>query len=269
MKELSANTFKEIIVTENKGVLTLRFNRPQKKNAMNLALVNEVIDVFDAITHRPDIRVVVIEGCDGHFCSGGDISDMHLSSLAPEQRERTIWQFNRRFGEMITKVDNATAVVIAVLEGAVLGGGFGVACVADLTLANQSAYFALPETSLGLIPAQIAPFVAKRIGLHQAKRLALTGEQLSFSQAQALGLVHYAFEEAHREREKTALIEKVKHCAPSANALTKQLLRDIEHQPLTALLDHAATLFVQSLTSKEGTEGTRAFVEKRTPYWCK
>ncbi|HCP21930.1 MAG TPA: enoyl-CoA hydratase, partial [Marinobacter hydrocarbonoclasticus] len=83
------------------------------------------------------------------------------------------YKLNRAFGQMIQQVNESSKVVIAITEGAVMGGGFGLACVSDLAIAGPTAKFGMPETTLGVIPAQIAPFVVERIGLTQARRLAL------------------------------------------------------------------------------------------------
>ena len=96
---------------------------------------------------------------------------------------RVLTELNRAFGLMIEKANKLPAVVICLLQGAVLGGGFGLACISDLAIADSSAKFALPETSLGIIPAQIAPFVVERIGLTATRRLALLGIRIDAQQA--------------------------------------------------------------------------------------
>src|SRR4029079_5328179 len=128
-----------------------------------------------------DVRVMVLRGTGGHFCAGGDIKDMakaRMSTLKAGEPD-PVGAVKRAFGRAITKVDRAPQAVVAVLEGAVLGGGFGLACVADVAIAHAGANFGLPETSLGLPPAQIAPFLVRRLGLSQARRLAVTGARLS------------------------------------------------------------------------------------------
>src|SRR3546814_8013472 len=94
---------------------------------------------------------------------------------------------------MLRKVAGAPQVVIAICEGAVLGGGFGLACVSDIAFAHVDARFGMPETTRGLPPAQIAPFVVERIGLTQARRLCLTGAQFRGAEALRLGIVHEGF----------------------------------------------------------------------------
>jgi isohexenylglutaconyl-CoA hydratase len=156
-----------------------------------------------------------------------------------------------------------------VLEGAVLGGGFGLACVSDVAIATSGAKFGLPETTLGILPAQIAPFVVHRIGLTQARRLALTAARFDGAEALRLGLVHYCEQdEAALQQRLDETLEQIRQCAPQANAQTKALLLASEREALGPLLDHAAEQFAAAVTGAEGVEGTMAFVQKRKPKWA-
>lgn len=266
---------KEILLDEQDSVLTITLNRPKKRNAMNSALVAEVMAVFESIESRRDIRAVVLRGAEGNFCSGGDISGMNdapdsddgLSEA--ERAQKAIWNFNRSFGHMITRVNSAPQVVITLLEGAVLGGGFGLACISDVAIADKDAKLSMPETGLGIIPAQIAPFVVSRIGLTQARRLALLGERIDGEEARDLGIAHYLTHGADEMAAKLAdTIKKVRRCAPDANAVTKQLMLKVGNVDLDTLLNDAADDFTASLQGSEGQEGTRAFLEKRRPKWA-
>ena len=260
--------YEELLAREEGGVLYLTINRPEKRNAMNSAVVDGIMEIFTAIEDRRDIRDVVLRGCDGHFCSGGDISGMGKSG-SKQEAEAAAWEFNRSFGRMITQVNRAPQVVIVLLEGAVLGGGFGLACISDVAIADLNAKFGMPETGLGIIPAQIAPFVVMRIGLTQARRFALLGERINGATALELGLVHYQTEGGDAmQAQLEEVLAKVKRCAPDANAVTKQLMLDVGSTELEALLDRAANDFSQAINSTEGKEGTTAFLEKRLPKWA-
>ena len=123
---------------------------------------------------------------------------------------------------------------------------------------------------LGLLPAQIAPFVVKRIGLTQARRLALTAARFDGVEAERLGVVHFT------ERDPQALAERldevlgqVLRCAPGANGRTKALLLASVDEPLEEVLDRGAQWFAEAVRSEEGIEGTQAFVQKRKPGWCR
>ncbi len=149
------------------GVLRITLNRPQSRNAMSLAMVGELRAVLAAVRDDRSVRALVLRGAGGHFCAGGDIKDMAGARAAGAEAYRTL---NRAFGSLLEEAQAAPQLLVALVEGAVLGGGFGLACVSDVAIAAADAQFGLPETSLGILPAQIAPFVVRRIGLTQARR---------------------------------------------------------------------------------------------------
>ena len=245
------------------GALHVTLNRPDSRNAMSLAMVGELRAVIASAKQDRNVRALVLRGAGGHFCAGGDIKDMAGARARGGDAYR---ELNRAFGALLEEAQQASQVLIAVLEGAVLGGGFGLACVSDIAIASTTARFGLPETSLGIIPAQIAPFVVRRIGLTQARRLALTAARFDGAEALRLGLVHFSAPDAELQLQQ--VLEQVRQCAPGANAATKALLLASEDEPLDALLDHAAGLFADAVVGSEGVEGTMAFVQKRTPKWA-
>jgi isohexenylglutaconyl-CoA hydratase len=252
------------------GVLYVTINRPAAKNAMNHQVVSDLIAVFDAAKIRDDLRAIVLRGAEGNFCAGGDIKDFvkvrtekHPPGVDP------VAQYNRRFGIMLEAFNSAPQATIAVAEGAVLGGGFGLACVSDIAIAHRDANFGLPETGLGVPPAQIAPFVVARVGISQARRLALCGARFNGAEAQRLGLVHFVVDDtAALEAKLAEVLKQVRRCAPRANAATKQIMLSLGSRPLHEVLDDAAAKFSAALTGPEAAEGTQAFVEKRLPKWA-
>ena len=255
-----------LLLELHNGVLHITLNRPDSRNAMSLQMVAELRAVLTAVRDDRQVRALVIGGAGGHFCAGADIKDM---ANARAQGQTAYRELNRAFGTLLEEIQHAPQVVITVLQGAVLGGGFGLACVSDIAMADHQAQFGLPETSLGLLPAQIAPFVVQRIGLTQARRLALTAARFDGTQARRMGLVHFV------EHDPQALAERLDEvlahvlcCAPEANAMTKKLLLASAGQPSDGLLDQAAEWFSEAVTGAEGVEGTMAFVQKRKPGWA-
>ncbi|ENU25706.1 enoyl-CoA hydratase/isomerase family protein [Acinetobacter modestus] len=261
----------ESIQLEQQGsILTLWLNRPESRNAMSLNMVNAIQQVFAHIANDVSIRAVILRGKGGHFCAGGDIKDM--AALRIESANAGSLQpyvdFNRRFGAMIEQVDQAPQTIVAILEGAVLGGGFGLACVSDIAISRDNAQFGLPETGLGVLPAQIAPFVVKRIGLTQARRLALLGSRFNGETAQKLGVIHEVVrDDVELEQLLADTIQQIKRAAPLASRNTKALLHRTLNEPLDSLLDAAAQQFAQAVGGLEGQEGTMAFIQKRLPNW--
>lgn len=170
--------------------------------------------------------------------------------------------FNRRFGAMLEQVEAAPQTVVVILEGAVLGGGFGLACVSDVAISRDNTQFGLPETGLGVIPAQIAPFVVKRIGLTQARRLALLGMRFEGHTALSVGVVHQiAHNEIELEQALQETIQHIKRAAPEASRVTKALLHRTLNENLNELLNDAAQQFAQAVGGAEGQEGTLAFIQ--------
>lgn len=254
------------------SILKIWLNRPNSRNAMSLNMVKSIMNVFNAIADDTSIRAVVFRGHGNHFCAGGDIKDMagiRVEAMNAGSNQPYI-DFNRQFGAMIELVDQAPQTVVAILEGAVLGGGFGLACISDVAISHKDAQFGLPETGLGILPAQIAPFVVKRVGLTQARRLALLGARFDGSKALQFGVVH---EVAENEKQLEQLIEitleQILRAAPLASRATKALLhRASSNEALSLLLDDAAAQFAHAVNSAEGMEGTMAFIQKRKPSWA-
>ena len=167
----------------------------------------------------------------------------------------------------VRKVASPLAVV-AVLEGTVMGGGFGLACVADVAIASDTANFRLPETSLGVVPAQIAPFLVERLGYSQAKRLAVTGGRLDAEQALRLGLVHSVVDTANLQAELNKVLADILACAPGALAATKALMAQARLREPQDLVQPAAAIFSRAAQGPEGMEGISAFMQKRKPQWA-
>ncbi|PRQ09788.1 enoyl-CoA hydratase/isomerase family protein [Enhygromyxa salina] len=257
------------------SVLHVTFNRPAVRNAMSFAMVEEIIAVFDAIADSKTLRVVVLRGAGGHFCAGGDIRDMAAARMAaapdvPGSPDDPMVIGNRKFGTMLSVIETAPQAVIAVLEGAVMGGGFGLACVADVSLAHADAKFRLPETSLGIPPAQIAAFIVRRVGLTQARRFAVTGGRLDGREAMRVGIAHEVYDDDEAlEVGLAQTLAQIRRCAPGAVAVTKDLVISSLSENLEVLLDRAAREFALAIRGPEGQEGTRAFIEKRDPSWAR
>ncbi|MDJ0837617.1 MAG: enoyl-CoA hydratase-related protein [Acidobacteriota bacterium] len=250
------------------GILHVTLNRPRVRNAMNGVMVEELIQVFTTAGESGEVRAMVLHGAQGNFCAGGDIKDMS-AMFADSGEDDAAYRMNRRFGDLMMTAERAPFVLIVVAEGAVLGGGFGLACVSDIALAHRDAQFGMPETGLGIVPAQIAPFVVRRVGLTHARRIGLLGLRFDSAEALNTGVVHRVFESELEAAEIVeGILDRVRRCAPGANAVTKRLMLDVDRMPLEELLDRAARDFATCLRGEEGREGTGAFRDKRLPKWA-
>ena len=252
------------------AVLHLWLDRPELSNAVSPQMVREILLTFAAIADDRSVRVVVLRGAGGTFCAGGDIKNMSTAAETPPPGAADeLKENNRRFGAMLEAINAAPQVVIAAIEGFAMGGGFGLACVADISIATAEARFAMSEVMIGVVAAAVSPFVVQRIGLTAARRLALTGARLTGVEAAAVGIAHLAVADAAAlDAAVRNACNQVLKCAPGAVAATKRLmLRAAGPTPIPELLDDAAECFATAVRSPEGREGTNAFVEKRKPSW--
>ena len=259
-----------LLVGAEAGVLHVTLNRPAVRNAMSLQMVDDLCDVLARAEATGDVRAIVLRGAGGHFCAGADLQDMAQA----RQRElagdgHAIAAVNAHFGALCGAFARTGIATIAMLEGTVMGGGLGLACVVDVALAGQGAQLRLPETSLGLVPAQIAAFLVERVGASQARRLAVTGGKLGAAQALAIGLVHEVHDDgAALDAALAATLAQVLRCAPGAIAATKALMARALHTPAADLVDDAAQVFARAARGPEGIEGMTAFLHKRSPSWA-
>ncbi len=249
--------------------LFVTIDDPATRNAMTADLVDDLEGIMDVVEVDRSIRAVVIQGANGLFCAGADLKATGTDDAGLEMRESSGWRSNRRGGELFRRVAELPVVTIAVVDGPAFGGGFGLACCSDIVIGTARARFSLSETSLGLVPAQISPYVVSRLGLRVAKRLALTGARLDGHGAEQIGLIDFFVPTAE---EATPLLESIfsgiARCAPMANAATKSLFIKAASADRPSFADEAADAFFTSLNSEEGQEGVQAFREKRRPQWA-
>jgi isohexenylglutaconyl-CoA hydratase len=249
------------------GVLHLTLNRPEVRNAMSLGMVLELRQALAAAEADGCTRVIVLRGSGGHFCAGADLRDMAGARARLAEDPDAVVKVNAAFGELCVAFADTGLAVVAVLEGTVMGGGIGLACVADVAIAGPSAVFRLPETSLGVVPAQIAPFLVERLGYAEAKRLAVTGGRLDAQAALQLRLVHAVHAAGALDHATADLLAEILQCAPGAIAATKKLIAKARFHTPASLVQHAADVFSKAALGAEGLEGTTAFLQKRRARW--
>lgn len=258
-----------VTVQDVGGVRTLTLNRPQRRNALNIAMV-QALESAILNAQADGVRALVLRGAGGHFCSGGDIIEMGAAlSQQPVDGRDGLQELNAVFGGLSLALAQCDCVTVSVLQGTVMGGGVGLACATDLTIADESVKFSLPETRLGLVPAQIAPFLVARIGGAQTLALATAGAWLGGVEALRIGLIHQLSAPESLDAIVAKALERILRGAPRAIATTKHLLRTLSPQVRPEQIQAAAAVFAQAARSPEAIEGTTAFLQKRAPAWAK
>lgn len=259
-------TFETFILRQDGARLDVIFNRPEQRNAINSVMAREFSELVDFLAGTPDIRVVTLRGAGGHFCAGGDIKERRAMADDTGGVE-AIEKRNRDAGHMFLRFARLPQTTISLIEGSAFGGGFGYACLTDITILTRGARMGMPETQIGVAPAQIAQWVVRRVGLPRARQLALTAERFNGETAYGYGVGQYLCEDAAADQMLDSVVAKVQSCGPLACAATKRIMDAVDEGREVELIDLAAREFGQLNGGPEAREGQSAFAQKRAPVW--
>ena len=258
-----------ILLEQDAGWLTIWFNRPDNRNALSKELTTELKEVLNVVRDKKNIRGITLRGKGGVFCAGGDLKGFKNNYQGGSQTVEDIAAASRQGGQMFDLINELPQVVLILVEGAAIAGGLGMVCCADAVAVTKDAKFAMTETAIGIPPAQIAPFVAQRLGLRIARRLMVTASRFDGAEAHRLGLADYVVDDAAGLDQIAADMKKqVRRCAPGANAVTKAIVLATRHLNREQQLNFAAKGFAECMLSDEGREGVASFIEKRKPIWA-
>lgn len=245
-----------------------RLNRPEKRNALSDPLVAAIEAACERVAADPGARALVIHGAGGHFCAGADFGGfLALMKTRPGQGGDPIAQYNRGFGAMLERLSALPVPTIAVVTGSAMGGGCGLAAACDRVIAADTATFAMPEVTLGVTPAQIAPFVVRRAGPRRARWLMQSAARLTGPAAVEVGLADLVAPPGELGAALRADLELLAVAEPAALRATKRIVNRALESPLGASLDAAAGEFAGLLRHGAAGEGIAAKMSKRAPAW--
>ena len=253
----------ETILVERRGpVAILRFNRPDKLNAMNSKMKDEIISALDDLEADDAIRVAVLTGAgDKAFVAGADINEFKDRSSI-EQWD--LYQEPFLYGA----VDRFKKPVIAMINGYCLGGGCELALACDMRIASERAQIGQPEINIGIIPGgggtQRLPRV---VPLGKAMELILTGDRISAAEAHRIGLLDEVTAHDQLETRTMEIANRIADKSPVAVRLAKQAVKASTRMGLDAGLRYEQSLFALVFATHDKEEGVRAFLEKRSPRW--
>jgi enoyl-CoA hydratase len=239
-------------------VAEIWLNRPDKGNALTMAMIERLGEIADELGSDRDVRVVVLRGRGRFFCTGGDIGAW--GSLPPVEMGR---DWIRRGSDVFTKIATLPQPVIAAINGHALGGGLELAMAADLRVAVDGTLLGCPEATIGMIAGWMGTGrLAELIGPARARHLLLLGAPVPASQALDWGLVTaLAGDTADLDALVAAWVERLAANGPAAMALIKQLVEGLHRD----LRDEHATAVIRAAATEDCREGVRAFREKRPP----
>jgi methylglutaconyl-CoA hydratase len=257
--------YKTIELEIKNEVGTIWLNRPEIHNAFNEVMISELIELFEEINDRDDIRVVVMRGRGKSFCAGADLNWMRdVAKYSYEENYKESLNLSLCFYNIYT----CTKPTIAIVHGAAIGGANGLLAACDMVYADEDTTFSLSEVKIGIVPACISPYVTKRVGEYGSKELMLTGKRFKGAEAAHHRLVNKSLPANEIDKELEELIALLKTSGPKAMTHCKNLLYVISNKlSLQEAIDYTAKMIAEIRASEEGQEGMAAFLEKRKPNW--
>ena len=256
-----------LLVTRQGPVVRALLHRPERRNAIGGGMGEALDALLAELAADRTARVLVLRGAGGHFCAGLDLAEMAHDD--PATRLAAAQARNQAIAARFQAIAALPQVVIAAVEGAAHAGGLGFVCAADLAFATADARFAAPEVRRGLVPAQILPWLVRRMGRSAAARFVLESRVLEAGHARQAGLVHEVVGDADAL---DALLEDtlaaLAQGAPGALAETKALLAALGPVAPEGYREFAVAAFARTAGGPEAAEGIAAFREKRAPAWA-
>ena len=250
------------------GVMRLRLNRPQVRNAFNALMIQELTQALTALAALTDLnalRVLLLEGEGTVFCAGADLAYMRDQAKASAEGNL---ESARALGRMFRLLAGFPTPVVSYVRGAAIGGGLGLTVCSDFVLSDPSAAFATSEVLLGLTPAVISPYVVRKLGLAHAAPLLLTGRRVLAAEALRLGLAQRLVETTETSEE--ALTQVLREClgaGPGAARATRELLLRAAPLPGPEHFEFTAATIAAARVSPEGQAGVQAFFKKAATPW--
>jgi methylglutaconyl-CoA hydratase len=237
----------------------LVLNRPEVRNAFNEDLIARITEWAAGAAADSALRAVVISGAGPTFCAGADLAWM--AKMAAYSRDENL-RDARAAAAMFEAIDALPVPVIARVHGAALGGGAGLAAVADIAIADEIATFGFTEVRLGLIPAIIAPYVLAKVGLSAARELFVTGRRFGAEHAREIGLVHAVVPADRLDRAVQQHLDDILAGGREAIAAAKALLRQIACRSISDATPLTTEAIALRRVSAEAQERMRAFLKK-------
>ncbi|EOR07153.1 enoyl-CoA hydratase-related protein [Acinetobacter tandoii] len=240
------------------GVILIELNRPEKRNALNNATLQEITDYLQQLEADSSVKAVVITGNSQCFAAGADLNELSKLDVVSIQQDLRpqLWK----------RIDEFSKPLIMAINGYAFGAGFELALHGDIVLAGENAQFALPEIGLGMLPgAGGTQRLARLVGQQLTMRWAMTGEMISAQTALQHGITSQVCPVGLTVQYAVELAEKIAKQAPLAIRVIKQSLKSIHEVTLSQGLKLERQHFVWLAATQDRQEGINAFLEKRKP----
>ncbi len=253
------------LVRRDDGIVNIELDRAEVHNAFDDKLIASLSDALDELAADDSVKAVCLLGRGKTFSAGADLNWMRR--MADYTHEENLADA-RALALMLKKLNELPHTTVALIQGAAMGGGVGLASCCDIVIAANDARFALSEVRLGIIPATISPYVVAAIGPRQARRLMQSGERFGAELALRIGLVHEVVPAGELADRGNAMLGELLKCGPNARRISKELVFNVAGRSTDeSVIDYTARRIAEVRASPEGREGVQAFLDKRAPTW--
>ena len=245
---------------------TIVLDRAYCCNALCREMVEQLAQALDDLRQEKRVRGIVLTGAGPHFCTGVDLKELQESGPSDAPETLSQWHSDAsRLQALFEQMMQLPKPIIAAVDGAAWGSGFGLVLASDLVVASQRATFAVPAPRLGLVSGLLAPLLYFRIGASLASQVLIGGSELSAPEAKDLGFVHHVVSSDHIWVRASGWVESMAEGAAESIQLTKKMLNETIGEQMSTWLACGAAATATSLTTEAAAEGLKAFVEKRSP----
>lgn len=247
------------VKTIGQSMVVVTLNRPEKCNALSLALMEELSAAFEGFQKHPSIRVAILHGAGKVFCAGLDLRETSEVALIEKMAQHV--------ARLLKAVYTSPLVTIAAVQGDAVAGGAGLVAACDYALIASGARIGFPEIRRGLVAAQVSTLLCRQMRMRDVRELLLLGELVSGARAVGMGLVNRLVAGEDLMAEAVKVAETVLQGAPEATRETKRLLDSLDPANFFDDLEMALSFHQSARQSEEAKEGVNAFLEKRPPIW--
>jgi enoyl-CoA hydratase/carnithine racemase len=251
----------EVLHERRGAAFWITINRPERRNAINAAVIEGIVEGYRLAHADADVRVIVLTGAgDKAFCAGADLQPGQSYAFDPSRP-------NAPFADLLRAAQNATKPSIARVNGACMAGGMGFLCMTDMAVAADTARFGLPEVKVGVFPMQVLSLLQTLVPRRIVNEWCITGEPFDAAAALDAGLLNYAVPAAELDAKVAWLISRIADKSPTAIRRGKYAMRAIAAMSFDEAVAYTESQIALLGMTEDAKEGVAAFAEKRKPVW--
>lgn len=251
----------EVLLERRGQAMWITLNRPEKRNAINQAVIDGVREGYERAHADPDVRAIVLTGAgDKAFCAGADLQPG--KGFAFDYAKP-----NGDYADLMRLASNATLPSIARVNGVCIAGGMGLLCMTDMAISGDNVRFGLPEVKVGVFPMQVLSLMQSLVPQRILREWCFTGEPFTAQEAQEAGLLNYVVPAAELDAKVEWLIQRLVDKSPTAIRRGRYAMRAIESMSFDQAIAYTETQIATMALTEDAKEGMAAFNEKRAPQW--